>query len=45
MISPMTTIKNGTEDIDVIKPALDDLQSYLFFINKKDSSLWELSLK
>ena len=33
------------EDIDGIKLALDENQNYLFFINKKDSYLWELNLK
>ncbi len=33
------------EEVDGIKLALDESQNYLFFINKKDSYLWELSLK
>ena len=33
------------EDIDGIKLALDTNESYLFFVNKKDSYLWELNLK
>ncbi|MFH1201108.1 MAG: hypothetical protein V1484_02140 [bacterium] len=33
------------EDIDSIKLMLDDGENYLFFVNKKDSFLWELSLK
>jgi hypothetical protein len=36
---------NGGEDIDGIKLALDNSENYLFFVNKKDSFLWELSLK
>jgi len=36
---------NGGEDIDSIKLALDDGGNYLFFVNKKDSFLWELNLK
>jgi hypothetical protein len=35
----------GGEDIDGIKLALDDGENYLFFVNKKDSFLWELGLK
>ncbi len=35
---------NG-EDVDAIKLGLDGSQNYLFFINKKDSYLWELNLK
>ena len=38
------SIQNG-EDIDGIKLSLDDAQNYLFFVNKKDSYLWELNLK
>ena len=37
-------ITNG-EDIDSIKLATDDAENYLFFVNKKDSFLWELNLK
>jgi ABC-type cobalt transport system substrate-binding protein len=33
------------EDIDSIKLMLDNGENYLFFINKKDSFLWELELK
>ncbi len=33
------------EDVDGIKLALDENQNYLFFVNKKDSYLWELALK
>ncbi len=35
----------GGEDIDGIKLSLDDAENYLFFVNKKDSFLWELELK
>ena len=35
----------GGEDIDGIKLTLDENQNYLFFVNKKDSYLWELNLK
>ncbi|OGI66139.1 hypothetical protein A3A95_00270 [Candidatus Nomurabacteria bacterium RIFCSPLOWO2_01_FULL_39_18] len=35
----------GGEDVDGIKLALDEGESYLFFVNKKDSFLWELKLK
>ena len=33
------------EEIDGIKLALDADENYLFFVNKKDSYLWEYSLK
>ncbi|MES2023457.1 MAG: hypothetical protein V4439_02125 [Patescibacteria group bacterium] len=32
------------EEIDGVKLALDDNENYLFFVNKKDSYLWELNL-
>lgn len=32
------------EEIDGIKLSLDPSENFLFFINKKDNSLWELSL-
>jgi len=32
------------KSIDVIKPALGPNEKYLFFINKKDLSLWSLDL-
>jgi hypothetical protein len=35
----------GGEDIDGIKLMLDKDEKYLFFVNKKDSYLWELILK
>ena len=34
----------GGEDIDGIKLMLDENENYLFFVNKKDSFLWELEL-
>ena len=33
------------EEIDGIKLALDESENYLFFVNKKDSYLWELNLR
>ena len=36
---------SGGQDIDGIKLALDSGENYLFFVNKKDSFLWELGLK
>ena len=44
MISDMASAQ-GIEDMDNIKLALDQDENYLFFINKKDSHLWELKLK
>ncbi|MDP2788706.1 MAG: hypothetical protein Q8O46_01460 [bacterium] len=44
VISDLTSSR-GIEDMDNIKLALDQDESYLFFINKKDSRLWELKLK
>ena len=44
MVADPTTI-NAREEIDGIKLALDEGENYLFFINKKDSFLWELELK
>ena len=35
----------GGEETDGIKLSLDDGENYLFFMNKSDYSLWELSLK
>jgi len=35
----------GTGEIDSIKLALDPNENYLFFVNKKDSFLWQLQLK
>jgi hypothetical protein len=34
----------GGEDIDGIKLSVDENEKYLFFVNKKDSYLWELEL-
>jgi len=42
LISDLTS---GGEDIDGIKLALDEGENYLFFVNKKNSYLWELRLK
>ena len=42
MIADPVTI-NGGEDIDGIKLAMDEGENYLFFVNKKDSFLWELN--
>jgi hypothetical protein len=33
------------EEIDAIKLTMDTDANYLFFVNKKDSYLWELKLK
>jgi hypothetical protein len=33
------------QDVDGTKLALDQNENYLFFVNKKDSYLWELNLK
>ncbi len=35
----------GGEEIDGIKLGINEGENYLFFVNKKDSFLWELSLK
>ena len=43
LVDPTTV--SGGEDIDGIKLALDPGENYLFFVNKKDSYLWEFSLK
>jgi len=32
------------EEIDLIKPSLSENEDYLFFINKKDSNLWQLKI-
>lgn len=39
-----TTVEGG-EETDSIKLALDADENYLFFVNKKDSFLWEFELK
>jgi len=44
MLLDPATITGGT-DLDGIKPATDASENYLFFVNKKDSFLWEFSLK
>ena len=44
MVSDPLTVLGG-EDIDGIKLMTDDGENYLFFVNKKDSFLWELNLK
>jgi hypothetical protein len=41
----LDSISISGEEIDGIKLSLDENQNYLFFMNKKDSYLWELSLK
>lgn len=39
-------IQNGQQlEIDAIKLQIDENEDFLFFINKKDSSLWEFNLK
>jgi hypothetical protein len=43
LLDPITLSKG--EEIDGIKLALDDGANYLFFVNKKDSFLWEMGLK
>jgi hypothetical protein len=43
LVDPSTA--SGGEEIDGIKLALDKGENYLFFVNKKDSYLWEFSLK
>ncbi|MFA6353978.1 MAG: hypothetical protein WCW93_03545 [Candidatus Paceibacterota bacterium] len=43
LVDPITVV--GGEEIDSIKLMLDSGENYLFFVNKKDSFLWELNLK
>ncbi len=43
MISDPVSV-NG-EEVDGTKLSLDENENYLFFVNKKDSYLWELNLK
>ena len=43
LIDPVTV--NGGGEIDGTKLALDESENYLFFVNKKDSFLWEFNLK
>ena len=35
----------GGEEVDGIKLQIDPTEKYLFFVNKKDSFLWEITLK
>ena len=44
MLVDPVSIAEG-EEIDGIKLDLDEEEKYLFFVNKKDSYLWELELK
>ncbi len=44
MVLDPITIEGG-EDVDGIKLAIDEGEDYLFFVNKKDSFLWGLSLR
>lgn len=44
MILDPLSLEEG-ESVDAIKLGLDENEDYLFFINKKDSYLWEFSLK
>ena len=39
------TNEPGGEEIDGIKLALDEGENYLFFVNKKNSYLWEMKLR
>lgn len=34
----------ANEDIDLIKPVLSPNENYMFFVNKKDSNLWQFRL-
>jgi hypothetical protein len=43
LVADPTNVQGG-EEIDGIKLAVDENQKYLFFVNKKDSYLWEFSL-
>ena len=38
-------MKDSSEEIDVTNMALDDTESLLYFINKKDATLWSLNIK
>lgn len=42
LLDPLET--NRGEEIDGIKLALDESENYLFFVNKKDSFLWEFKI-
>jgi hypothetical protein len=44
MLADPTSFSGG-EEIDGIKLSLNESETYLFFVNKKDSYLWELTLK
>jgi hypothetical protein len=44
MVADPTSFSGG-ESIDGIKLSLSAIENYLFFVNKKDSYLWELNLK
>ncbi len=43
LVDPITV--EGGEEIDGIKLSLNEEEDYLFFVNKKDSFLWEFNLK
>ena len=43
MVSDPASI--NSEEVDGVRLSLDDNQNFLFFMNKKDSYLWELNLK
>ena len=43
ILDPATEVEG--EEIDGTKLALEEKENYLFFVNKKDSFLWELKLK
>ena len=43
IVDPLTV--EGGEEVDGVKLAMDPSENYLFFVNKKDSFLWELQLK
>ncbi len=44
MLADLSSMRMG-EDIDAIKLAVEDTGNNLFFVNKKNSYLWELNLK
>ena len=39
LINPIDVVG---KEIDIIKPILSPDENYLFFVNKKDSTLWQL---
>ena len=43
ILDPITI--EGGEEVDAVKLNMDEGQNYLFFVNKKDSYLWELDIK